>query len=74
MVLLLKMVLHENIQDSNEGKLYVIWNFAELGIFRVQNFRNFWEIDILKLKMVLHENFQYLGFGKNCILYGINLN
>ena len=29
------------------------------SFFRVQNFRNFWEIVVLLLKMVLHENFHH---------------
>ena len=51
-------------------KLYFICNFAELGLFRVQSFQ---EIVVLLLKMVLHGNLSF-RLGKNCILFGINLN
>ena len=34
-------------------QLYFIWNFCSIRFFRVQNFQNFWEINVLLLKMVL---------------------
>ena len=74
-VLLLKMVWQENIHLTQIGdeKLYFIWNFARLG-FLGTKFLKFLGNCCFIVKNGFSWKRSTFKLGKNCILFGINLN
>ena len=74
-VLLLKMVRQENIHliQIGEEKLYFIWNFARLG-FLGTKFLKFLGNCCFVVKNGFSWKLLKFKQGKNCILFGINLN